>query len=432
MTDKQKANEFELTYKGCYGSRVAYGELNQFLQDGFYMNRLAEKRGTEKFAACIYGHAGVGKTCLVKQFSHMPVDFGGLRYPGYQVFDVPIAQFEEMGDLHGLPEKHVLMKRAETKQEAVASGKPSIIEQWVPIDIVDAFKKDGWELDHGAGVRTMYAPPDWVPVNPGPSILLLDDWNRASIRIIKGIMQLLQNYGMVSWKLPPGCNIVLTGNPDEQDYLVTSIDAAILTRIRSVTLIHDAKEWSIWATKEGLDPRGINWVLAYPEMMIGKERTNPRTLTEFFRFLKEIRSFQKDEDKRRFNIQANALLDEETVTSMTVFFDRDVELIVEPEHILEGDPAAIRHIKSVLTRKEKRIDIVSITIDRLFAHIVQPQTKPTPSAVKHFQDFICMPEMEEDLRHNLCMRIGRVKDGGKSSQWILGNNDLKKLILDVL
>jgi hypothetical protein len=419
-------NEHELTYKGCYGAHVAYTELEQFLGDCFLMNRQAEKSGNERFASCIYGHAGVGKTAIVKQFKNKPVEFGGIKYPGYQVFDVPIAQFEEMGDLHGMPEKHVLMKKADDSGPKVVT-----LEQWVPLDIVDSYKRDGWDIDRTFGVRTMYAPPDWVPAKPGPSILLLDDWNRASIRIIKGIMQLLQNYGMVSWKLPPGCNIVLTGNPDDQDYLVTSIDSAILTRIRSTTLIHDPKEWSIWATAQGLDPRGINWVLAYPEMMIGKERTNPRTLTEFFRFIKGL-EFQNDENKRRFEIQAHALLDEETVTSMTVFFERDVELIVEPEQILAGDPAAFKHIKNVLSRKEKRIDIVSITCDRLFAHIVQPTCKPDLKSVRNFQDFICMPEMEEDIRHNLCMRIGRVKDKGQTQQWILGSDALKKLIMDVL
>ena len=186
---KQNANEKELTYKGCYGAKVAYAELDQFLSDCFHLNRLAEKKGNERFAACIYGHAGVGKTQITKQFRNKPVEFGGNKYPGYKVYDVPIAQFEEMGDLHGLPEKHVFMKRA--------NG--SIHEQWVPLDIVDSYKTEGWEIEYGAGVRTMYAPPDWVPSQPGPTILLLDDWNRASIRIIKGIMQLLQNYGMVSW-----------------------------------------------------------------------------------------------------------------------------------------------------------------------------------------------------------------------------------------
>lgn len=426
-----KVNEKERDFKGCYGSVATYSELREFLDDCFHMNRVAEKNHHERFSACIWGHAGVGKTSIAKQFADTPVDWNGQRYLGYDVKDVPIAQFEEMGDLHGLPDKHIQMRKG-------GASKGEVVERWVPVDVMDGFKRDGWEVNYTAGVRTMYAPPDWVPLSPGPSILLLDDWNRSSVRIIKGIMQLLQNYGMVSWKLPPGCNIVLTGNPDEQDYLVTSIDAAIVTRIKSVTLREDAKEWAVWATAQGLDPRGINWVLRYPEMMCGKERTNPRTLSEFFRFLREVpvinlnpdgKDHVAQETLRRLMMQAHSVLDDETVTSLIVFFDRDLTLIVEPEQILEGDERAFDHMRKMLTLKEKRIDIVGITCDRLFAHIVQPSCKPTPTAVKNVQKFLTMPEMEPDIQHSFCMRVGRFKDGGKTQQWILGNNELKKQVM---
>ena len=50
--------------------------------------------------------------------------------------------------------------------------------------------------------RTIFSSPDWVPTEEGPGILLIDDVNRADDRILWGIMQLLQNYELVSWKLP--------------------------------------------------------------------------------------------------------------------------------------------------------------------------------------------------------------------------------------
>ena len=236
----KEVNEKELSLKGCYGEQLSYERLLTFLEDSFQANRDAEEiNPDERFATCVWGHSGIGKTGLIKQHCKKPIKWMGKTYPGYTVYDVPIAQFEEMGDLHGMPSRHVKVAKA---------GEGAPLEQWVPEEVHQGWLADGWQIMSSAGVRTMYAPPDWVPSEPGPSILLLDDWNRASVRIIKGIMQLLQNYGMVSWKLPAGCNIVLTANPDEQDYLVTSIDNAILTRIRSVTLTHDPKEWSVWAT----------------------------------------------------------------------------------------------------------------------------------------------------------------------------------------
>jgi hypothetical protein len=43
-----------------------------------------------------------------------------------------------------------------------------------------------------------------------------------------------------------------------------------------------------------------------------------------------------------------------------------------------------------------------------------------------------MEQIEEDLRHNLCMRLSRVKDGGKTHRWILNNSKLKNLIMAVV
>jgi intein/homing endonuclease len=364
-------------------------------------------------------------TAKIKQHCKKPVTWRGKNYPGYAVFDVPVAQFEEMGDLHGMPSRHVKLARK-------GNGQPE--ETWVAEEVVQGWFKDGWEIMPSGGVRTMYAPPDWVPREEGPSILLLDDWNRTSVRIIKGTMQLLQNYGMVSWKLPAGCNIVLTANPDEQDYLVTSIDSAILTRIRSVTLVHDVKEWAVWAEGAGLDYRGINFLLRYPEMMIGNERTNPRTLAQCFRDMKRIPDISHKDQARRFQVLAASLLDEQTVSTLITFLDREIELIIEPEQILAGrDWTGIEaHMKKLMGGREKRVDVLGVICDRLYAKVVQPDCKPDKESIKNFQKFLLIDDIPEDMRHNICMRLSRMKDQGKSQQWILQNEKLVKIVLSVL
>jgi len=425
MSEKdKKLNEHELSWEGCYGSKVSYEEVGVFLQANFLLNAAAEQRDTERFATCIWGHSGIGKTQIIKQHCRKEVEWDGKTYPGYTIYDVPIAMFEEMGDLHGLPERYVRAFKTNGDE----------VEMWVPEVLASSYESDGWQIDHRAGTRTQYAKPDWAPDDEGPSILLLDDWNRSSVRIIKGIMQLLQNYRMVSWGLPAGCNIVLTSNPDDQDYLVTTLDAAILSRIRHVTLVEDAKEWSVWAASEDLDSRGINFVLSYPEMMVGKERTNPRSLAEFFRFLKSVPDVS-DENSQYFSVarmMAESLLDEETVTTMMVFLTRDVEMIVEPEDILAGDTNALAHLRGLMQRKEKRIDVLGVVCDRLFAHMMRPKTEVDDTSIDNFQKFITIPELEEDMRHNMCLRIAKVRDDGRMQRWILKNNTLKKLIMEVV
>ena len=111
-------------------------------------------------------------------------------------------------------------------------------------------------------------------------MLLIDDINRADDRILRGCMQLLQNYELSSWRLPDKWQIVATANPEGADYSVTPMDDAMLTRMIHTTLIFDHKVWAQWAYSSGVDDRGISFVLTYPEL-INSERTTPRSLTQF-------------------------------------------------------------------------------------------------------------------------------------------------------
>ena len=91
---------------------------------------------------------------------------------------------------------------------------------------------------------TVYSPPDWVPKEEGPGILLLDDINRADDRILRGCMQLLQNFELFSWHLPDKWQIVATANPEGGDYSVTPMDDAMLTRFYDTSLNFVSKIWA--------------------------------------------------------------------------------------------------------------------------------------------------------------------------------------------
>jgi len=411
---------------GCFGSVTDYDNLTNFLKDSIKIGWEAERQGWHRSAICIWGHAGIGKTSIAKDLARVPVTWNGNKYKGHQIFDVPIAQFEEMGDIHGMPTKMVLMRNPQSQDEE---------GQWVPTDTIEDYARLGWEVDTLEPIRTKYAIPDWVPIKPGPSILLFDDWNRAALRIIKGCMQLIQNYGTVSWKLPPGCTIIVTGNPDEQDYLVTNIDDAILTRFKSVTLEwggESVKQWAPWADANGVDSRVINYALSYPEMMIGPQRTNPRSITDFGRAMSYIGDIEgSDKNKARAREQAHASLDEETVSSIFGFFSTEMEKITEPEEILRGDKSAAKHILELMEdRKEPRVDVVNIILERLFARCVNPKFSPSKEEIKNFQDFITLDCLPDDTRHAVCRRMHH--RGSSGSRWLVGNITLRDLIMETM
>ena len=58
----------DMSYEGCYGSKVSYADVREFLADSFTATREAEASGSEeRFATCVWGHSGIGKTALIKQ-----------------------------------------------------------------------------------------------------------------------------------------------------------------------------------------------------------------------------------------------------------------------------------------------------------------------------------------------------------------------------
>lgn len=260
------------------GAKLTAEGVSRFIEQ---VTKTAAAGTNERTPICIWGVHGIGKTALVEDVA---------KSLGWRFAYAAPAQFEEMGDLHGLP----------------------VIE----------------------GSTTRFAPPEWVPTEPGPGILLLDDFNRADDRILRGVMQLLQRGELVSWSLPPDWHIVVTANPEGADYSVTPLDDAMLTRMLHVSMEFEHTVWARWAIGAGIDERGIAFVLTYPEMVTGS-RTTPRSLTQFFEQIHPIEDLRGNWDF----VHALALssLDPESATAFMSFVNDGLNELVSPEQILDGD-----------------------------------------------------------------------------------------------
>lgn len=407
---KEKVKENDI-YIGCYGDKLKPSKAKEFIIRNIKDNLEREK----PFAINMWGSPGCGKTSIVKDFCKESIEWNGKVYEGIKVIDVPLAQIEEMGEICGLPETFVEMEKdGNTK--------------WFMKDFVGEMLKNGWMPTDKMPI-TKNAPPSWVPIEECPGIILFDDGNRAGQRIMKGLMQLVQDGRTISWSLPKGWTIIFTGNPDNRWNQVTSMDSAQLTRMKHITLEPDAKEWAKWATEVGLDERGINFILKYPEMMIGSERTNPRTLSEFFHVLKRYPKKLNSEDLSELYVEARSLLDEETVETMMVFFLRDVELVISPEMILEENDKALKELKQLMNREEPRVDIINIVNDRLIAYLCSSTYEFESAHIKSVQNWMLSNDLPKDTSYGFIRSIllGGCKEGKK---FISGNKDILKLVED--
>ncbi|MEN7548578.1 AAA family ATPase [Rapidithrix thailandica] len=357
-----------------YGTEANAREVKTFIGHLLQTNATAEVQGRKKTPICIWGTHGIGKTDIVQQVA---------EENGYAFAYIAPAQFEEMGDLVGMP--------------AVEKGK------------------------------TVFSAPDWVPDTPGPGILLIDDVNRADDRILRGIMQLLQNYELVSWKLPEKWQIVLTANPDGGDYSVTPMDDAMLTRMMHITMQFEAKTWAYWAEKAGVDARGINFVLTYPEIAQG-HRTTPRSLVQFFESIAHIKNLS--EELSLVQMLAASCLDEETVSAFIAFVQQNLSELISPEKICKAKDftkQVYQEVKGCVNKDIFRVDIMATLCTRLVNYLTINDIKPDKEEVKNLQSFIKMDFLPNDLRLSLLQDL--VNSNNKHLKMVMTDPEVSMLLL---
>ena len=107
--------------------------------------------------------------------------------------------------------------------------------------------------------KTDFMPPYWFPVDGKPIVLFLDELNRARPEILQTVMDLALNRKLAGKMLPEGSRIISAVNAGDQ-YQLTDLDPALVSRFNIVNFKPTAEEWLLWAKKEGLDQRVIGFI----------------------------------------------------------------------------------------------------------------------------------------------------------------------------
>lgn len=107
--------------------------------------------------------------------------------------------------------------------------------------------------------KTEFMPPYWFPLDGKPIVLFLDELNRARPEILQTIMDLALNRKLAGRQLPEGSRIISAVNEGEQ-YQLTDLDPALVSRFDIVNFQPTAQEWLLWANKNGVDPRIVSFI----------------------------------------------------------------------------------------------------------------------------------------------------------------------------
>ncbi len=111
--------------------------------------------------------------------------------------------------------------------------------------------------------KTDFMPPYWFPLDGKPIVLFLDELNRARPEVLQTIMDLALNRKLAGRSLPEGSRIISAVNEGDQ-YQLTDLDPALVSRFNVVAFRPTVQEWLLWAEKAGVDPRVRDFIRENP------------------------------------------------------------------------------------------------------------------------------------------------------------------------
>tara|TARA_R110002126_G_scaffold209682_1_gene356267 strand:+ start:129 stop:1301 length:1173 start_codon:yes stop_codon:yes gene_type:complete len=314
-------------------------ELKDFIKHMVKNNQHIQNEGKVPVAINIEGDAGLGKTSAIMQLGDELE---------MQVVKLNLSQLEELGDLVGFPVKEFQIQNAEGKTT------------WINESQINAASTKGYKV---ISKRMSHAAPEWIEGKGEGGFLILDDYTRADARFMQATMEILDRQEYVSWKLPKNWHVILTTNPDNGDYNVTSLDVAQKTRFISVELKYDSDVWAKWAEHASIDGRCINFMLMHPELVT--QKVNPRSITTFFNAISSIEKF--DSDLPLIQMIGEGSVGVDFSSMFTMFINNKLDKIIMPKDILEKDEQYVLNtlINAVGQDDDFRADISSVIATRV-------------------------------------------------------------------
>lgn len=117
--------------------------------------------------------------------------------------------------------------------------------------------------------KTEFMPPYWFPTDGKPVVLFLDELNRARPEVLQTIMDLTLNKTLAGKALPEGSRIISAVNCGEE-YQLTDLDPALISRFNVYEFVPSVSEWILWAEKAKIDSRVISFIKDNPDFLDGE------------------------------------------------------------------------------------------------------------------------------------------------------------------
>src|SRR4051794_31812293 len=118
--------------------------------------------------------------------------------------------------------------------------------------------------------RSVFLPPYWWPVDGRPVVLFLDELNRARPEILQSVHELALNKTLAGKRLPEGSIVVAAVNEGDE-YQLSDLDPALVSRFNLYEFAPTVDDWLVWAAEAGVDERVSTFIQQNHSYLDGDE-----------------------------------------------------------------------------------------------------------------------------------------------------------------
>lgn len=163
----------------------------------------------------------------------------------------------------GIGKSQVMQQVAAVLKREVRDIRASLLD---PVDLRGIpSTKDG---------RTHWCPPAFLPsVEDGPTLILLDELNRAPVMTQNALFQLVLDRKLGEYTLPDTCEIVACCNRQQDGGGVVKMPQALANRFVHLDMEHDLDDWCRWAITANIEPAVIAFMRFRSDLLLSYHPT---------------------------------------------------------------------------------------------------------------------------------------------------------------
>lgn len=152
---------------------------------------------------------------------------------------------------HGIGKSQIITRFFQQKKMNVI---PFFLGQMSdPGDLIGLMYKN-----HTTG-HSEFLPPFWWPMDEKPIVLFLDELNRARPEILQSVQDLTLNKTLAGKRLPEG-SIIISAVNEGDEYQLTDLDPALVSRFNVYEFAPTVEDWLIWANRNNMDKRVVSFI----------------------------------------------------------------------------------------------------------------------------------------------------------------------------